>query len=164
MLFYDDFIKKLNNTNIVLKDRYKYGLNYTKKAVWLGTGVPITLIGSFQLWVLKTNGGNPIGFILAILMILFGLYNLKMPYAYKIELDVTNKKLINKQFTIELDKVKLIELRKMVAPKSKKLEACLDVITHDKKQIIIPLIMNDKLEFTSVVRKIVSDKFVIIKD
>ena len=75
-----------------------------------------------------------------------------------------NKKLINKQFTIELDKVKLIELRKMVAPKSKKMEACLDIITHDKKQIILPLIMNNKLEFTSVIREIVADKFVIIED
>ena len=33
MLFYDDFIKKLNGTNVVLKDRYKYGLNFTKKIV-----------------------------------------------------------------------------------------------------------------------------------
>ncbi len=164
MLFYDDFIKKLNNTNVVLKDRYKYGLNFTKKIVWLGTGIPISLIGGFQLWVLKTNGGNPIGYILALLMVLFGLYNLKMSYSYKIEIDVVNKKLINKQFTIELDKVKLIELRKMVAPKSKKLEACLDIITHDKKQIILPLIMNNKLEFTSVIKEIVSDKFVIIKE
>ena len=87
-----------------------------------------------------------------------------MSFAYKIEIDVTNQKLINKQFIIELDKVKLIELRKMVAPKSKKLEACLDIITHDKKQIILPLIMNKKLEFTSVIKEIVSDKFVVIKD
>lgn len=164
MLFYDDFIKKLNNTNLVLKDKYKYGLNFTKKIVWLGTGIPVTLIGGFQLWVLKNNGGNPIGYILSLLMVLFGLYNLKMSCAYKIEIDVVNKKLINKQFTIELDKVKLIELRKMVAPKSKKMEACLDIITHDKKQIILPLIMNNKLEFTSVIREIVGDKFVIIED
>lgn len=164
MLFYDDFIKKLNNTNLVLKDKYKYGLNFTKKIVWLGTGIPVTLIGGFQLWVLKNNGGNPIGYILSLLMVLFGLYNLKMSCAYKIEIDVVNKKLINKQFTIELDKVKLIELRKMVAPKSKKMEACLDIITHDKKQIILPLIMNNKLEFTSVIREIVADKFVIIED
>ena len=164
MLFYDDFIKKLNNTNVVLKDHYKYGLNLAKKLVWLGTGIPITLIGGFQLWVLKTNGGNPIGYILSLLMVLFGLYNLKMSCSYKIEIDITNKKLINKQFTIELDKVKLVELRKMVAPKSKRLEACLDIITHERKQIILPLIMNNKLEFTSVIREIVSDKFVIIKD
>lgn len=164
MLFYDDFIKKLDNTNIKLKDKYKFGLNFTKKIVWMGTGIPITLIGGFQFWMLKTNGGNPIGFILSLLMVLFGLYNIKMSFAYKIEIDVINKQLINKQFTVELDKVKLIELRKMVAPKSKKLEACLDIITHDKKQIILPLIMNNKLEFTSIIKKITSDKFVIIKD
>ncbi|MEI6856821.1 hypothetical protein [Psychrilyobacter sp.] len=164
MLFYDDFIKKLNTTDVVLKDKYKYGLNFIKKLVWLGTGIPITLIGGFQLWVLKTNGGNPIGYILSLLMFLFGLYNLKMSCAYKIEIDVIHQKLINKQFIIELDKVKLIELRKMVAPKGKKLEVCLDIITHDRKQIILPLIMNNKLEFTSIIKKIVSDKFVIIKD
>ena len=164
MLFYDDFIKKLNNTTVTLKNKYSYGLNFTKKIVWLGTGIPISLIGGFQLWVLKTNNGNPIGYVIAILMLLFGIYNIKMAFSYKINIDTQNKKLINKQFIIELDKVKLVELRKMVAPKSKKLEACLDVITHDKKQIIIPLIMNNKLEFTAVIRDITKDKFVIIKD
>ncbi|RUA08086.1 MAG: hypothetical protein DSY38_02110 [Fusobacteria bacterium] len=164
MLFYDDFIKKLNDTTITLKNKYSYGLNFTKKIVWLGTGIPISLIGGFQLWVLKTNNGNPIGYVIALLMLLFGIYNIKMAFSYKINIDAENKKLINKQFTIELDKVKLVELRKMVAPKSKKLEACLDVITHDKKQIIIPLIMNNKLEFTAVIKEITKDKFVIIKD
>ncbi len=164
MLFYDDFIKKLNNTTVTLKNKYSYGLNFTKIIVWLGTGIPIALIGGFQLWVLKNNGGNPIGYILASLMILFGLYNIKMAFSYRIHVDTVSKKLINKQFTIELDKVKLIELRKMVAPKSKKLEACLDIITHDKKQIILPLIMNNKLEFTAIIKEITADKFVIIKD
>ena len=164
MLFYDDFIKKIENTNITLRDKYNYGLNFTKKIVWLGTGIPIALIGAFQLWVLKNNGGNPIGFILSGLMLLFGIYNIKMAFSYKITIDNIDKKLINKQMTIELDKVKLVELRKMVAPKSKKLEACLDIITHDKKQIILPLIMNNKVEFTSVIREIVGNKFEIIKD
>jgi hypothetical protein len=164
MLFYDDFIKKLNDTTVTLKNKYSYGLNFTKIIVWLGTGIPITSIGGFQLWVLKNNGGNPIGYILALLMVLFGVYNIKMAFSYRIHIDAESKKLINKQFTIELDKVKLIELRKMVAPKSKKLEACLDIITHDKKQIILPLIMNNKLEFTAVIKEITADKFVIIKD
>jgi hypothetical protein len=164
MLFYDDFIKKLNTTTVTLKEKYNYGLNFMKRLVWLGTGLPITLIGGFQLWVLKTNGGNPVGYILALLMVLFGVYNIKMAFTYKMHIDTVSKKLINKQFTIELDKVKLVELRKMVAPKSKKLEACLDIITHDKKQIILPLIMNNKLEFTAIIKELTADKFVVIKD
>jgi len=164
MLFYDDFIKKVNSTNINLKENYTYGLNFTKRIVWLGTGIPISLIGFFQLWVLSQKNGSPVGYILSSLMVLFGLYNLKMAFSYKIKIDVTNKKLVNKKFIVELDKVKLVELRKMVAPGSKKLEACLDIITHDKKQIILPLIMNNKLEFTSVIKNITGNNFSIIKD
>ncbi len=162
MLFYDDFIKKLGEKKVDLKEKYSFGLNYQKKIVWLGTGIPISLIGVFQLWVLKNNEGSPIGYVLALLMFIFGIYNIKMAFSYKLYIE--GKKLVNRQVQIELEKVKLVELRKMVAPKSKRLEACLDIITHDKKQIILPLIMNNKLEFTAVIRDIVGDKFVIIKE
>jgi hypothetical protein len=164
MLFYDDFIKKIRDVKIQLKDKYSYGLNIRKKIVWLGTGIPITLIGGFQMWMLKNNGGSSTGYLFSLLMILFGIYNIKMAFSYRITIDTVTKKLKNKQIEIDLDKVKLVELRKMVAPKSKKLEACLDIITHDKKQIILPLIMNNKVEFVAVIKEITGDKFEIIKD
>ncbi|MCK5780468.1 MAG: hypothetical protein KAH04_05575 [Psychrilyobacter sp.] len=164
MLFYDDFIKKINSTNIILKENYTYGLNFTKRIVWLGTGIPIASIGFFQIWVLTENNSSLVGYLLSLIMVLFGLYNLKMAFSYKTKIDVTNKTITNKKLIIELDKVKLVELRKMVAPGSKKLEACLDIITHDKKQIILPLIMNNKLEFTLVIKEITGKNFNIIKD
>ena len=43
----------------------------------------------------------------------------------------------------------------------KKIEPCLDIITKDKVEMIIPLIMNKKAEFVTVIKKINQDKFTI---
>jgi hypothetical protein len=52
----------------------------------------------------------------------------------------------------------------MVIPNTKKIEACLDIITTEKKQYIIPLVMNKKIEFCAILRELEREKFKIIKD
>lgn len=163
MLFYDEFIKKVSSEKITLKENYSFGLNFRKILVRLGTGIPITLIGGFQLWsATKLPNPSVLYYLLSSILIIFGLITIKGIFDYKIKISGTI--LYNKNISIDLSSVKLVELRKMVAPKSKKLEACLDIITHDKKQIILPLLMGNKLEFTLVVKELTKDKFSIIKD
>jgi hypothetical protein len=52
----------------------------------------------------------------------------------------------------------------MAAPGTKRLEACVSIITEDKKNYIIPLIMQNKLEFACVIKKILGSKFTVIKE
>ncbi len=165
MFFYDDLVKKIENKKIKLKNSYSYGLNFRRKAIWLLTGIPLLLMGIFEIYLyfnLEEGGSNGLLFLAAFVTFL-GFYNIKMAYDYNLKVDFEKGHLKNKNVDIRLEDVEEVELSRIVPPGSKKLEACISIITKDKKQIIIPLIMKNRVEFAAVLKEYFNEKFKIIK-
>ena len=53
MIFYDDFLKKLESTNYNLQDVEKFSAEGKKLVVGLGVGIPLLLIALFQIYMAK---------------------------------------------------------------------------------------------------------------
>ena len=74
MFFYDDFIKKVEKAKVDYKPLKKYTLEGKKMIVWLGTGIPLVLIGVLQgymkmeKWLL----GGLVTMVLGIMVIVMG--------------------------------------------------------------------------------------------
>lgn len=163
MLFFDDFIKKVEKKEVVLSGKYSFGLEFKKKLTWLATGIPLILMGLFQGYTGYQMEKIPY-YIFALVLLGLGAYHFKMAFSYKIVIDFDKGTLKNDKLDLKLDEIDTATLKRMVAPGSKRLQACIDVITVDRKEIIVPLIMTNKVEFTAVIRKQLREKFKIIKD
>ena len=96
-----------------------------------------------------------------IIFILLSIRHLKLFFSYKIVLDFNEKKLKSKDISFDFENVKSCVLKEQAVGKRKKLEAVLDVITKDGQQIIIPLMMNDKIRFVSLLKNEMGRKFAI---
>lgn len=164
MLFYDDFIKKIESKEVALVGKYSYTLELKKKLMWLGTGVPLLLMGVFQAYT-GTQVANSIPYYLfAVVLAGLGVYHFKQAFSYRVTLDFDRNNLVNNKLDLHFNEIDSITLKRMVAPGSKKLQACLDIITTDRKEIIIPLIMTKKVEFVALLRKKLQGKFKVVKD
>lgn len=163
MLFFDEFIKKIEMKEVALSGKYSYSLEFKKKLNWLATGVPLILMGIYQGYTGYQLNKMPY-YIFAIVLIVLGLRHFKMAFSYKIEIDFDNGTLKNDKLDLKLADIESATLKRMVAPGSKRLQACIDVITVDRKEIIIPLIMTNKVEFTAAIKKQLNRNFKVIKD
>lgn len=164
MVFYEDLVKKVQGSDIELsKEKYKYGLNIRYKLSKLGTGVPLTLIGLYYSFELITKGATLYSLI-GVLIFMSGIVLVRAPFKYKMEIDLNEKKIRNQNSEFEIEMIKSAELKKMAAPGTKRLEACVSIITEDKKNYIIPLIMHNKVEFASVIKKLLGAKFTVVKE
>lgn len=164
MFFYEDLVKKVNESRLELsKERYKYGLNFRYKLSKLGTGVPLAMIGAYYSFELITKGATLYALI-GLLILMSGVVLIRAPFKYKMEIDLSEKKIRNQNAEFEIEMIKSAELKKMAAPGTKRLEACVSIITEDKKNFIIPLIMQNKLEFVCVIKSLLGEKFKAIKE
>jgi len=164
MVFYEDFVKKVKEKEFNLeKEKYNFGANYNQMISNFGIGIPLILLGLFEIYSMFLNGFS-FRIIIALLIMIYGLYILYNVLSYKIVIDTNSKNLKDKKINIDLDKVTLCELRKMVAPRGKKLQFCLNFYTEDKKEIILPLIMSKKLDFVLLLKKLLGAKFQIIEE
>ena len=164
MFFYDDLVKKIENKKVVLEDKYSFGLNLRKKAIWLLTGIPLLLMGIFEIYLYFNLEENSTALLLVAAFVIFlGTYNIRMAYGYNLKIDFREGHLKNKDIDISLGDVEEVELSKIVPPGSKRMEACISIITKDRKQVIIPLIMRKRVEFVAVLRAYYQEKFKIVK-
>lgn len=164
MVFYEDFIKKVKGKELNVEEKeYSFKANYHRILTNFFIGLPLVLLGFFEMYALSKNGFSyrqP----LSLLIMFYGLYIIYNAASYKIVLDAKSKILKDKKININLTEVKLCELRKMVAPRGKKLEVCLAFYTEDKKEIILPLIMGRKLDFVVILKKLLGERFEIIEE
>lgn len=160
MFFYDDFIKKLDK-NIQGQGIEKFGLEAKRTAVWLGTGIPFLAAGLMELYISYMKNFAVTDLAAGIIFILLSIRHLKLFFSYKIVLDFNEKKLKSKDITFDFENVKSCVLKEQTVGKRKKLEAVLDVITKDGQQIIIPLMMNNKIRFVSLLKNEMGRKFAI---
>lgn len=165
MVFFEDFIKKVEKKESEYKECsgvYKYGVELLKKAIFLGTGIPLILVGIFQAYEGYIKNFSMVYFVMAIVFIYLGSKNLKIVLGYKIILDLNEKKLIGKNLDLTFDEIESCILKEAIVGKS--YQPVIALLTKDKKEIIIPLIMNRKVEFVSVLKSVFKEKFKIIKN
>lgn len=164
MLFFDEFVKKIEKKDIALVGKHTFGLELKKKIVWLGTGIPLILLGLFQAYTGYAMGMRTAYFIFAVVLLGLGIYHFKMAFSYKVVVDFDSGTLKNQKLNLKLDEIDTATLKRMVAPGSKKLQACIDVITTDRREIIIPLVMGKKVDFAALMRKQLQEKFSVVRD
>lgn len=164
MFFFEDFIKKVNEKKIEkLNGRKKFRLEIQKIIVWLSTGIPFILLGSFQIYTGYLSKYNYIGILIGILLCGFGLRHFKLIFSYGLTIDMDEKVLIGEGQKTEFSMIEKCELKEAIVSKGKKVQVILRIITKDKKEIIIPLIMNKKVEFVATVKYLLKEKFIVIK-
>lgn len=161
MLFYEEFIKNIKN-NLELKGKERFTLDIKKTIFWLGTGLPILVMGITEMMMFSTQK-TPKDFVLAVIFTLISLRHLKMYFSYKIILDFEEDKLISKDVNLSFKDIKSCILKEEVIGKKGKVQAVLEIITKEKKRIIIPLMMNKQLRFVSLLNSRLKNIFVIEK-
>lgn len=162
MFFYDDFLKKLDG-NIKGQGVEKFGLEAKRGAMWLGTGIPFLVAGILELYISYSKNFSVNDLVVGIIFLILSLRHLKLFFSYKIVLDFNERKLKNKDIVFEFDKVKNCTIREQVLGKKKRLEVVLDIITNEGQQVIIPLMMNKKLKFVSLLKNELGKRFIIEK-
>lgn len=162
MFFYDDFLKKLDS-NIKGNGIEKFGLEMKRGAMWLGTGIPFLIAGVLELYISFKKNFTINDLAVGVIFLILSLRHLKLFFSYKIVLDFNEKKLKNKDIVFEFDNVKSCVIREQVLGRKKKLEVVLDVITKDGQQVIIPLMMNNKVRFVSLLKNELGKRFIIEK-
>lgn len=160
MLFYDEFLKKLDEEKFEIKEIEKFSPEIKKIIVGLGVSIPLIVIAVAQLYMAKLDN-NLIRVAFAIAFIFMGIKQLKTTFSYKIQIDTKNKKM--KFMNVDIDLMRIESCTLKEGRVGKKLEAVLDIITFDKQQYIIPLYMNKKVRFVWIIREILKGVFIIKK-
>ncbi len=164
MVFYEDFVKKIKeNKNIQLEEKYSFGANLNKLLSNIGIGIPMILLGLYSTYEGTRNGFSP-RVLIGIGVLAYGILVLYNILSFRFLIDTKELKLKDKKLEIDLGNIALCELSKMAAPGGKRLEACLSFYTNDKKEIILPLNMKNKLKFVLVIKEVLKDKFEIIEE
>ena len=152
MLFYDEFLKKLDEEKFQIDEIEKFSPEIKKVVVGLGVSLPLIIIAMAQLYMAKVDG-NMVRVAFAIAFIFMGVKQLKTTFSYK------KMKFMN----VDIDLMRVESCTLKEGRVGKKLEAVLDIITFDKQQYIIPLYMNKKLKFVWIMREILKGVFIIKK-
>ncbi|MGL5356278.1 MAG: hypothetical protein ACRC0F_10320 [Cetobacterium sp.] len=163
MFFFDDFIKKIAKTKIEFRTKRKYRLEVKKLIMWIGTGLPLVLLGLLQGYMgyIKEFSIPYLG--LGVLLIFLGLKHLKNIFTYKIVLDFENKRMIGEGLDLDLRDIETCVLKEGVVGKGNRLQVIIRIVTKDKREIIIPLIMGNKVDFICALRDELKEKFSIKK-
>lgn len=161
MLFYEEFIKNIKN-DLELKGRERFLLDIKKTVFWLGTGLPILVMGIAEL-LMYSSSKAPKDMILAVIFIFIALRHLKVYFSYKIILDFEKDLLVSNDVTIELNNIKSCVLKEEVLGRKGKVQAVVEVVTNDKRKIIIPLMMNKQVRFVSLLNSRLKNIFIIEK-
>lgn len=160
MVFYDEFLKKIDEGKFEAKDIERFSPDIKRSVISLGIAIPMFIIALAQLYMAKLDG-NLIRVAFAIGFIYMGVRQLRTTFSYKIQIDVKNKKMKFMKVDIDLTRVESCTLKE--GKVGKRLEVVLDIITFDNQQYIIPLYMNRKLKFVWLMREILKKSFIIKK-
>lgn len=161
MLFYEEFIKNIK-TNLELKGKEKFSLELKRTIMWLGTGIPFFIAGLLQIYIyLSSQKIKDIGVGLIFLFLSFK--HIKLFLSYGIILDFDKDILKSKNLELKFEEIEICELKEEAVGKKGKVQPVLDIITLDKRKVIIPLLMRKQLRFVSLVASRLKRKFNIIK-
>lgn len=163
MLFYEDLLKNLEknkNEELNLRKIEKFGLNLNKSIAGYGIALPLIAIGLYQIYSYTVYKK---WYLLILGMIFFGLglKQFKNIFSYSILVDTEIGRIKSGKLDMLLSNAESLVLKEMKL--GKKVVPVIDMITLDRKQVIIPLYMKNQLRFISVLRKLSEKKFSIQK-
>ena len=142
MLFYEDLVRKIEEEKIENIEKIeKFKLNGTKSLVGYGIAIPLILIGVIFLGI--------------------GLKQFKNVLTYSYIIDSDAKTLKFGKLNLQFDNVQTGTLKEMKL--GKKVVTVIDMITNDKKQIVIPLFMAKQIRFILLIKEILAERFAIKK-
>ena len=161
MLFYEDLVKKIETRKIEdIKKIEKFGLNKAKNISGYGIAIPLILIGLFEVYSYTIYHKCYLLRIGALFFAL-GLKQAKTVFTYSIKVDTEAKNIKFKNLNLNFDDVESGTLKEMKL--GKKVLPVIDMITKDRKQVIIPLYMNKQERFILLVKELLSGRFSIEK-
>ena len=161
MLFYEDLVKKIEEEKIENIEKIeKFKLNGAKSLVGYGIAIPLILIGLFEIYS-YTIYHKWYLLLIGVIFLGIGLKQFKnvLTYSYIIDSDAKTLKFgkLNLQFdNVQTGTLKEMKLGKRVTP-------VIDMITNDKKQIVIPLFMAKQERFVLLIKEILAERFSIKK-
>lgn len=161
MLFYEEFIKNIKN-DLELKGKESFSLELKKKIFWLGTGLPIFVMGVVEMIVFFSQK-NPKDAISGTIFLMIALRHLKVYFSYRVTLDFNKDALISKDLNFNFKDVVSCVLKEEVIDGKGKIQPVLEVVTSEKKKIIIPLMMNKQTRFVSLLYSRLKKIFTIEK-
>ncbi|MGL4307557.1 hypothetical protein [Cetobacterium sp. SF1] len=164
MFFYEDFIKKVEKKEVNPREIEKFHLEFKKMIIWLGTGVPLILIGGFQAYMGYKDNMKISYFIFAIVFLFIGFKHLKMIFGYGVTLNLKEQKLLSKGVDLKFDEIDSCTVKEQVIGKGSKVQIVADIITKDRRQIVIPLIMTRKVIFLAILRRELGNRFKMIME
>lgn len=163
MFFFEDFIKKIEKTKPNPKKNKSYGFEMKRFIISLGTGIPLILIGILQGYIGYTKNFNPVYLGVAIVVLYLGIKQIKNIFSYKILLNSKNQNIVGMGINLNYSDIDSCILQERIIGKGSKLQVVLSIITNDRKEIIIPLVMNKKIDFTATLKAELKERFIIIK-
>ena len=161
MLFYEDLVRKIEEETIEnIKKIAKFGLNGTKSLGGYGIGIPLILIGLFEVYSYTVYHKWYL-LLIGIIFLGIGLKQLKTVLTYSYVVDTETKNLKFGKLDLQFDNVQSGVLKEMKL--GKRVTPVIDMITNDKKQIVIPLFMAKQERFVLLLKEILADRFSIKK-
>ena len=161
MLFYEDLVKKIEEEKIENIEKIeKFNLNGTKSLVGYGIAIPLILIGLFEVYS-YTIYHKWYLLLIGIIFLGIGLKQLKTVLTYSYIVDTEAKNLKFGKLNLQFDNVQAATLKEMKL--GKKVLTVIDMITNDRKQIVIPLFMAKQVRFILLIKEILAERFSIKK-
>ena len=161
MLFYEDLVRKIEEEKIENIEKIeKFKLNGAKSLVGYGIAIPLILIGLFEIYS-YTIYHKWYLLLIGVIFLGIGLKQFKnvLTYSYVIETEAKNLKF--GKLNLQFDNVQTATLKEMKL--GRKVVTVIDMITNDKRQIVIPLFMAKQIRFILLIKEILAERFAIKK-
>ena len=161
MLFYEDLVRKIEEEKIENIEKIeKFKLNGTKSLGGFGIGIPLILIGLFEVYSYTVYHKWYL-LLIGVIFLGIGLKQFKNVLTYSYIIDSDAKTLKFGKLNLQFDNVQTGTLKEMKL--GKKVVTVIDIITNDKKQIVIPLFMAKQERFVLLIKEILTERFSIKK-
>ena len=161
MLFYEDLVRKIEEEKIEnIENIEKFKLNGAKSLVGYGIAIPLILIGLFEIYSYTVYHKWYL-LLIGVIFLGIGLKQFKNVLTYSYVVDSDAKTLKFGKLNLQFDNVQTGTLKEMKL--GKKVVTVIDIITNDKKQIVIPLFMAKQIRFILLIKEILAERFAIKK-
>ena len=161
MLFYEDLVRKIEEEKIENIEKIeKFKLNGAKSLVGYGIAIPLILIGLFEIYSYTVYHKWYL-LLIGVIFLGIGLKQFKNVLTYSYVVDSKAKTLKFGKLNLQFDNVQTATLKEMKL--GRKVVTVIDMITNDKRQIVIPLFMAKQIRFILLIKEILAERFSIKK-
>lgn len=161
MIFYEEFLKNLENSTFEIKEKEKFCVEAIKLISVLGIGLALLAIGVYQSYIAFMDNRNIIRGAFGMILIFLAFKQLRVLMMYRLSIDTKNKILKSNKILIDLNDIKTCTLKQQKI--GKHLQTVVAMVNNNNEQFIIPFYMGKKLRFAYILKSLLKDKFIIKK-